>query len=159
MPTNLKEGDIAPAFKLETDKGETLSLENLRGKTVVLYFYPKDDTPGCTTEACGFRDHLRDIEVGGAVVLGVSLDSIKSHQKFRDKYQLPFTLLSDPGHETAEAYGVYGPKKFMGREYMGVERATFIIGPDGRLAKVWPKVKPGGHAEEVREWLRGQGAV
>jgi peroxiredoxin Q/BCP len=158
VPTNLKEGDIAPEFKLETDKGETISLESLRGKTVVLYFYPKDDTPGCTTEACGFRDHLAAIEAGSAVVLGVSLDSVKSHQKFRDKYQLPFTLLSDPEHKTAEAYGVYGLKKFMGREYMGVERATFIIGPDGRLAKVWPKVKPKGHAEEVREWLRGRGA-
>jgi peroxiredoxin Q/BCP len=153
MPTHLKEGDAAPEFELKTDRGETLSLEALRGKTVVLYFYPKDDTPGCTTEACEFRDRLPDIEAEGAVVLGISPDSVKSHQKFRDKHRLSFTLASDPEHKVAEAYGVYGPKKFMGREYMGVERTTFVIGPDGRLARVWPKVKPAGHAEEVRDWL------
>lgn len=154
MPTPLSEGQPAPDFAVETDKGETVRLRDFAGKHVVLYFYPKDDTPGCTAEACGFRDSFSLIEAEGAVILGISLDSVLSHQKFRDKFKLPFTLLSDPEHEVADAYGVYGPKKFMGREYMGVDRATFIIGPDGKLEKVWPQVKPEGHAEEVLAFLR-----
>ena len=156
MPTHLKEGDAAPSFELESDNAGTVRLEDLRGKYIVLYFYPKDDTPGCTTEACSFRDANSDIEAEGAVVLGVSTDSLRSHGKFRQKHSLPFTLLSDPDHRVAEAYGVYGLKKFMGREYMGIERSTFVIGPDGRLARVWPKVKPAGHADEVLAWLRSQ---
>jgi peroxiredoxin Q/BCP len=156
MPTHLKEGDTAPSFELESDNAGTFRLEDLRGKYVVLYFYPKDDTPGCTTEACSFRDSNSEIEVEGAVVLGVSTDSLRSHEKFRRKHSLSFPLLSDPDHRVAEAYGVYGPKKFMGREYLGVHRTTFVIGPDGRLAKVWPEVKPDGHAEEVLAWLRSQ---
>jgi peroxiredoxin Q/BCP len=157
MPTHLKEGDPAPSFELESDNAGMVRLEDLHGKYVVLYFYPKDDTSGCTTEACSFRDANVDIEAEGAVVLGVSTDSLRSHEKFRQKHGLPFTLLSDPDHRVAEAYGVYGLKKFMGREYMGVERSTFVIGPDGRLARVWPKVKPAGHADEVLAWLRSQG--
>ena len=149
MPTPLTEGEPAPDFSTETDRGETVSLKDFAGKHVVLYFYPKDDTPGCTTEACNFRDNISRLEAEGAVVLGISLDSVPSHQKFRDKFELPFTLLSDPEHEVADAYGVYGQKTFMGREYMGVDRATFLIGPDGRIEKVWPKVKPDGHADEV----------
>ena len=149
MPTPLTEGQPAPDFSAETDRGETVSLKDFAGKHVVLYFYPKDDTPGCTTEACNFRDNISRLEAAGAVVLGISLDSVPSHQKFRDKFELPFTLLSDPEHKVADAYGVYGQKTFMGREYMGVDRATFLIGPDGKLEKVWPKVKPDGHADEV----------
>ena len=156
MPTNLQEGDAAPGFEMESDNDGTFRLEDLRGKYVVLYFYPKDDTPGCTTEACSFRDANIDIAAEGAVVLGVSTDSLRSHERFRRKHRLPFPLLSDPEHRVAEAYGVYGLKKFMGREYMGVERATFVVGPDGRLAKVWPNVKAAGHAEEVLAWLRSQ---
>ena len=149
MPTPLTEGEPAPDFSAETDRGETVSLKDFAGKHVVLYFYPKDDTPGCTTEACNFRDNISRLEAEGAVVLGISLDSVPSHQKFRDKFELPFTLLSDPEHKVADAYGVYGQKTFVGREYMGVDRATFLIGPDGRIEKVWPKVKPDGHADEV----------
>lgn len=154
MPTNLTEGQPAPDFTVETDSGETVSLKDFAGRHVVLYFYPKDDTPGCTAEACNFRDNISQLKGEGAVVLGISLDGVNSHQKFRDKFKLPFTLLSDPEHRVADAYGVYGQKTFMGREYMGVDRATFVIGPDGKLEKVWPKVKPDGHAEEVLAWLR-----
>ena len=154
MPTPLNEGQPAPDFTAETDQGETVSLKDFAGKHVVLYFYPKDDTPGCTTEACSFRDNMSRLQAEGAVVLGISLDSVRSHQKFRDKFQLPFTLLSDPEHKVADAYGVYGQKTFVGREYMGVDRATFLIAPDGKLEKVWPKVKPDGHAEEVLAALR-----
>ena|SRR3990170_3778542 len=158
MPTPLTPGQPAPDFELESDNAGTVRLKDLRGKHVVLYFYPKDDTPGCTAEACGLRDAIAHIEREGAVVLGVSLDSLKSHQKFRQKFDLPFPLLSDPDHQVADAYGVYGPKKFMGREYMGVDRATFLIDPEGKLAAVWPKVKPEGHAQEILEWLRGRKA-
>ena len=149
MPTPLTEGQPAPSFTAETDSGKSVSLEDFAGKHVVLYFYPKDDTPGCTTQACGFRDSISPLEAEGAVVLGISLDSVESHQKFRDKYELPFTLLSDPQHEIADAYGVYGKQSFMDREYMGLDRATFLIAPDGTLQKVWPKVNPAGHADEV----------
>ena len=155
MPTPLTEGQPAPGFTADTDSGASVSLENFAGKHVVLYFYPKDDTPGCTTQACGFRDSISPLEAEGAVVLGISLDSIESHQTFRDKYELPFTLLSDPQHEIADAYGVYGKQSFMDREYMGLDRATFLIAPDGTLQKVWPMVDPAGHAEEVLAALRG----
>ncbi|HXF51750.1 MAG TPA: thioredoxin-dependent thiol peroxidase [Dehalococcoidia bacterium] len=149
MPTNLKPGDVAPDFDLPSDSGERVRLRDLRGKRVVLYFYPKDDTPGCTTEACSFRDAWTEIQKRGIVVLGVSKDSPRSHVRFKEKYSLPFTLLSDEDHAVADAYGVWGPKTFMGRQYEGMDRATFLIGPDGRIEAVWPKVKPEGHAEEV----------
>ena len=154
MPTTLTEGQAAPDFSAETDAGETVGLKDFAGKHVVLYFYPKDDTPGCTVEACNFRDNISALNAEGAVVLGISLDSVQSHQKFRDKFELPFTLLADTEHRVSDAYGVYGQKTFMDREYMGIDRATFIIGPDGKLAKVWAKVKAEGHAEEVLAWLR-----
>jgi peroxiredoxin Q/BCP len=149
MPTTLKPGDIAPDFDLPSDSGEQVRLRDLRGKRVVLYFYPKDDTPGCTAEACSFRDAWSELQRRGIVVLGVSKDSPRSHVRFKEKHGLPFTLLSDEDHAVADAYGVWGPKKFMGREYEGMDRATFLIGPDGRIEAVWPKVKPEGHAEEV----------
>ena len=155
MPTPLTDGQPAPDFSSETDKGETVSLKDFAGKHVVLYFYSKDDTPGCTVEACNFRDNMGRLEAAGAVVLGISLDSVSSHEKFRDKFELPFTLLADTDHKVADAYGVYGQKTFMGREYMGVDRATFLIGPDGTLEKVWPKVDPNEHALQVLEHLRG----
>jgi peroxiredoxin Q/BCP len=146
MPTTLKSGDAAPTFELETDRGEHVSLENLKGQWVVLYWYPKDDTAGCTTEACEIRDNFGLIS-GEAAVFGVSPDSVKSHARFRDKFSLPFTLLADADHRVADAYGLWGPKKFMGREYMGV------IAPDGRIAHVFEKVKPAGHAIEILETL------
>ena len=154
MPTTLTEGQRAPDFTAETDKNETVSLKDFAGKHLVLYFYPKDDTPGCTVEACAFRDNMAVLEQEDAVVLGVSLDGVESHQKFRDKFELPFTLLADPEHNVADAYGVYGKQSFKGHEYMGVARATFIIGPDGTLEKIWPEVIPDGHAAEVLAWLR-----
>ena len=144
-----REGEAAPDFELKTDSGETLRLSDLRGKQVVLYFYPKDDTPGCTTQACGIRDAYEEFERAGAVVLGISPDDERSHRKFRDKYGLPFTLLADPGHEVAEEYGVWGEKSYAGRTYMGVDRSTFVIAEDGTLKKVLPKVKPATHAEAV----------
>ena len=149
MPTPLTDGQQAPDFTVETDKGETVSLKDFAGKHVVLYFYPKDDTPGCTVEACNFRDNIGRIEAAGAVVLGISLDSVQSHQQFRDKFELPFTLLADTDHTVAAAYGVYGQKEFRGHQYMGIDRATFLIGPDGTLEKVWAQVNPAGHADEV----------
>ena len=149
----LKVGDHAPDFTLPASNGKTVSLSDFRGKkTVVLYFYPKDDTPGCTTEACDFRDNWTTVSAE-AEVYGVSPDSVKSHEKFREKFQLPFPLLADDGHAAAERYGVWALKKFMGREYMGVERTTFIIGPDGKVARVFRKVKPAGHAAEVLDAL------
>lgn len=149
MPTHLKPGDLAPDFDLPSDSGERVRLRDFQGRRVVLYFYPKDDTPGCTAEACSFRDAWNEIQKRGVVVLGVSKDSPRSHVRFKEKHSLPFTLLSDEDHVVADAYGVWGPKKFMGREYEGMDRATFLIGPDGRIEAVWPKVKPQGHAEEV----------
>ncbi len=153
MPTTLKAGDAAPAFELENDRAERVSLASLAGKWVVLYWYPKDDTPGCTAEACEIRDNFELIS-GEAEVFGVSPDSVNSHQKFRDKFTLPFMLLADAEHEVSDAYGVWGPKKFMGRDYMGVERTTFIIDPTGKIARVFEKVKPAGHALEILEALR-----
>lgn len=147
----LKEGDAAPAFSAETQSGERVSLKELKGKPVVLYFYPKDDTPGCTKEACAFRDAYADFEKAGAVVLGVSTDPVKSHKKFAEKFSLPFPLLADDEKRIVEAYGVWGEKSFMGRKYMGTHRVTFLIGRDGKIAKIWPSVKPEEHAGEVLE--------
>jgi thioredoxin-dependent peroxiredoxin len=146
MPTI---GKAAPAFSLETDTGEKVSLKDFKGKTVVLYFYPKDDTSGCTTQACEFRDLMPRFKKGAAVILGVSPDSVKSHVKFKAKYDLPFTLLADTEHAVAEKYGVWKEKSMYGRKYMGVERTTFLIDAKGVLRQVFEKVKPAGHADEV----------
>lgn len=145
----IEEGKKAPAFSLKNQDGETVKMSDFAGKPVVLYFYPKDDTPGCTTEACGFRDEHAQLKKAGAVVLGVSPDNEKRHAKFAAKYELPFTLLADTEHEVAEKYGAWGEKSLYGRKYMGIFRVTFLIGPDGKVAKVWPKVKPAEHAAEV----------
>ncbi|HEX6632240.1 MAG TPA: thioredoxin-dependent thiol peroxidase [Gemmatimonadaceae bacterium] len=148
-------GDLAPDFTLETDEGRALTLSELRGRRVVLYFYPKDDTSGCTTQACGFRDEFPRFGQLDAVILGVSPDPVKKHVKFRAKYDLPFTLLADVDHAVAELYGVWAEKSMYGRKYWGNERTTFLIGADGRVEHVWEKVKPAGHAEEVAELLAG----
>lgn len=145
----LKEGDRAPAFSLESDSGEKVSLKDFKGKTVVLYFYPKDMTPGCTQEACDFRDEYNALKKAGAIVLGVSKDPVSSHQKFKDKHSLPFSLLADVEGKVCEAYEVWKEKSLYGRKYMGIERATFIIGPDGKLVKIFQKVKVKGHVESV----------
>ena len=149
----IEEGKPAPDFELPTDSGETIKLSDLRGKPVVLYFYPKDDTPGCTTQACGIRDAYGEFERAGAVVLGVSPDSEKSHVKFKDKYDLPFTLLADAEHSVAEQYGVWGEKSFAGKKYMGVNRSTFVIDADGNVKRVMRDVKPANHADDVLEAL------
>ena len=146
-------GDAAPEFTLPSDRGGDVSLESLRGRPVVLYFYPKDDTSGCTTQACEFRDSWAEVQARGAVVLGVSPDSVASHEKFRDKFSLPFPLLADADHAVAEAYGVWGEKSMYGRKYQGILRTTFIIDPAGRIAHVFEKVKPRGHAAEVLDAL------
>lgn len=148
MPTPLQAGDPAPTFTLQDDKDDTVSLDELRGEWVVLYWYPKDDTPGCTVEACEIRDNWQLISAE-AKLFGVSPDDVPSHQKFRDKYTLPFPLLADPDHAVSDQYGLWGEKEFAGHKYMGVDRATFIIAPDGSLARVFPKVKPAGHAIEI----------
>ena len=145
----VEEGKPAPDFSLTSDTGETISLASLRGKPVVLYFYPKDDTPGCTVQACSLRDSWGEFERRGAVVLGVSPDGVASHVKFRRKYGLPFPLLADTGHEVAEAYGVWVEKSMLGKTYMGIERSTFVIAPDGTVAKVMRKVKPDEHSDDV----------
>jgi peroxiredoxin Q/BCP len=145
----INEGDAAPDFEARDAEGNAVKLSDLRGRNVVLYFYPKDDTPGCTKEACGFRDSFAEFERRGIKVLGVSTDDERSHRKFAEKYSLPFTLLADTGHEVADLYGVYGEKQFMGRNYMGVARKTFLIGEDGRVRKVFDKVKVDEHAGEV----------
>jgi len=147
----LEAGSPAPAFSLQADDGSTVSLSGLAGETVVLYFYPKDDTSGCTAEACEFRDLQADYDAAGARVIGVSPDPIASHERFRDKHGLPFTLLSDPDHAVAEAYGVWVEKSRYGRTYMGVERSTFVIGPDGTIREALYRVKPQGHAASVLE--------
>ena len=149
-----KVGSKAPAFSLASDTGEKVSLSSLKGKPVVLYFYPKDDTPGCTVEACEFRDTWADVKKTGAVILGVSPDGLKSHEKFRAKFKLPFPLLADEDHSVAEAYGAWGEKSMYGRTYQGILRTTFVIGPDGKIARVFEKVKPQGHAAEVLEALK-----
>ncbi|MFJ7724907.1 thioredoxin-dependent thiol peroxidase [Neobacillus sp. NPDC097160] len=147
-------GMEAPNFELEANNGETINLANFRGTNVVLYFYPKDMTPGCTTEACDFRDQIQQFTDVNAVVLGVSPDPVSSHQKFIDKYCLPFLLLADIDHQVAESYGVWKLKKNFGKEYMGIERSTFIIDKEGRLVKEWRKVKVKGHVEEALTYIR-----
>ncbi|UFJ41292.1 thioredoxin-dependent thiol peroxidase [Brevibacillus humidisoli] len=146
-------GQPAPDFTLSASNGQTISLNQYRGKNVVLYFYPKDMTPGCTTEACDFRDYHPKFSELGTVVLGISPDDVASHDKFAAKYELPFPLLADPDHQTAEAYGVWVLKKMYGKEYMGIQRSTFIIDKDGRIAYVWPKVKVAGHVQEVLQYI------
>jgi peroxiredoxin Q/BCP len=146
---NLAIGDRAPDFSLPTGDGSTLSLKDLKGRKVVLYFYPKDDTPGCTSEACAFRDDVRTFEKKGSVVIGVSVDSVESHRKFAGKYDLPFTLLSDEKKSMVKAYGVWKEKSMYGKKYMGVERTTFVIDEKGKIAQVFRKVKVEGHVEEV----------
>lgn len=148
-----RENELAPDFELQADDGSTVRLSDLRGRKVVLYFYPKDDTPGCTKQACGIRDQWDDFEKRGAVVLGVSPDSVEDHVKFRDKYDLPFRLLADTEHQVAEAYGVWKQKSMFGRKYWGNERTTFIIDEEGRIARVFPKVNPASHTELVLEAL------
>jgi thioredoxin-dependent peroxiredoxin len=145
----IEEGKPAPDFELTSESGDTVRLSELRGKPVVLYFYPKDDTPGCTTQACGIRDAYGEFQRAGAVVLGVSPDDESSHVKFREKYELPFTLLADTDHAVSEQYGVWGEKKYMGRAYMGVNRSTFVIDADGNVKKVMHNVKPATHADDV----------
>jgi len=142
-------GTPAPAFDLPASTGGTVSLDSLKGRPVVLFFYPKDNTPGCTKEACGFRDLKGAFDDAGAQVFGISADSLASHEKFVGKYDLTFPLLSDPEHAMLEAYGVWQEKKNYGRTYMGIVRATFLIDADGNVARAWPKVKVDGHAEEV----------
>ncbi|MFM1770610.1 MAG: hypothetical protein RJA22_3139 [Verrucomicrobiota bacterium] len=149
LKLKLQEGDAAPDFSASTNGGGQASLSDFKGKHVVLYFYPKDDTPGCTREACAFRDQHAALKKRGAVVLGVSTDPVKAHDKFVAKYELPFTLLADEDRSIVEAYGVWGEKTFMGRKYQGTHRVTFLIGKDGRIRKIWTEVKPDEHAAEV----------
>src|SRR5437763_15047726 len=149
----VEEGQPAPDFELTSDSGERVSLSSLRGRPVVLYFYPKDDTPGCTTQACGIRDAYDSFRERGAVVLGVSPDDEASHERFKSKYHLPFTLLAAPGHEVAEQYGVWVEKQNYGKRYMGIERSTFVIDVDGNVARALRRVNPERHAAQVLEAL------
>ena len=149
----IEEGKPAPDFELQSDTGETVKLSDLRGHPVVLYFYPKDDTPGCTTEACEFRDSYNVFHERGAEILGVSPDDVVSHGKFKSKYELPFTLLADPEHEVAEKYGVWGERNSYGKKSMGIKRSTFIIDSDGNVARAMLGIKPAGHASEVLDSL------
>lgn len=146
---SLKPGDKAPEFTAPNQDGKNVSLSDFRGKHVVLYFYPRDDTPGCTKEACGFRDVWAQFAKKGAVVVGVSTDSVKAHAKFVAKFKLPFVLVSDEDKRIVQAYGVWGEKRFMGRKYQGTHRVTFLIDPEGKIKRVWPGVKPEEHAQEV----------
>ena len=150
----IEEGKPAPEFELEGDAGETVRLKDLRGRPVVLYFYPKDDTPGCTTQACEFRDAYDLFRERGVEILGVSPDDVRSHKKFKTKYDLPFTLLADPGHKVAEAYGVWGERSFAGKKYMGINRSTFVIDEDGNVARAMLGIKPAGHAARVLDELQ-----
>jgi thioredoxin-dependent peroxiredoxin len=152
----LETGTLAPDFTLESDGSGPVSLSDFRGKKVVLYFCPKDDTSGCTTEACNFRDDYSALTDAGAVVLGVSPDSIKSHRSFKNKYELPFLLLSDPDHKVADAYGAWGPKKMMGKSYVGIIRSTFVIDETGKIIHAFPKVDVKQHSQDVLAVLRGQ---
>ncbi len=150
----LKENSIAPDFVLNDETGKPVRLSYYKGKDIVLYFYPKDDTSGCTTEACNFRDDYSAYEKAGVEILGVSPDSIESHAKFKTKYHLPFPLLADEGHKVCELYGVWGKKQMYGREYDGVLRTTYLIGKDGKVKKVFEKVKPAEHSAEILELLK-----
>jgi peroxiredoxin Q/BCP len=152
--SNLSEGQKAPTFNLPSSAGDKRSLASLKGSWVVFYFYPKDDTPGCTVEAQQFRDHGADFEEAGAVVLGVSPDGVESHCTFRDKFDLSFELLADEDHSVAEKYGVWVEKNNYGRKYWGIQRATFLIDGTGKIARIWPKVKADGHAADVLEAIR-----
>ena len=154
MNDELKVGDKAPDFSLPSGAGQTITLKSLRGKQVVLYFYPKDDTPGCTKEACSFRDEITQIKKAHAVVLGVSTDGLASHQKFSKKYGLPFALLSDEGLGVAKSHGVYKQKSMYGRTYWGIERSTFVVDETGKLAAIFRKVKVDGHVEQVMTALK-----
>jgi thioredoxin-dependent peroxiredoxin len=145
----VEQGKPAPDFELQSDTGDTVTLASFKGKPVVLYFYPKDNTSGCTTQACGIRDAWREFEEAGAVVLGVSPDGVSSHQKFKGDFGLPFTLLADPDHAVAETYGVWAQKSRYGRTYMGIVRSTFVIGPDGSVLKAMRNVQPATHADDV----------
>ncbi|MBV8552333.1 MAG: thioredoxin-dependent thiol peroxidase [Acidobacteriaceae bacterium] len=147
--STLKEGDRAPDISLDTDSGQHFELSSLKGKNVVLYFYPKADTPGCTKEACEFRDTSKKFTKANTVIVGVSPDGSNAQAKFKTKFDLPFTLLADASHTAAEAYGVWKEKSMYGKKYMGIERTTFVIDPEGRIKKIFPKVKVEGHAEEV----------
>ena len=149
----VEEGSQAPDFELKSDTGETLKLSQFRGRPVVLYFYPRDDTPGCTKEACAFRDSYDEYLARDAVILGVSRDGEESHRKFKQKYDLPFTLLSDPDHEVAEAYGVWAEKSMYGRKSMGIVRSTFVIAADGTVARAMRGIKVPGHSDKVLEAL------
>jgi peroxiredoxin Q/BCP len=149
----MKVGQKAPDFSVKDDSGKTVKLSDLKGKKVVLYFYPKDDTPGCTKEACNFRDGIAAIKKLGAVVLGVSADSVESHQKFKKKYDLNFSLLADTDRKIIEAYDVWKEKSLYGRKYMGIERTTYVIGKDGKISHIFPKVKVAVHADAVLEAL------
>lgn len=151
MSTWLEPGARAPAFTLTDDQGSKVRLSELKGQPVVLYFYPKDDTPGCTREACAFRDAQAKFEKLGVVVLGVSPDSVESHEKFRDKFKLNFPLLADKGHQTAEKYGAWREKNMYGKKSMGIQRCTFLIDSAGKIAKVWKRVKVDGHEQQVLE--------
>lgn len=150
----IMENDLAPDFSLADETGILRKLSDYRGKPVVLYFYPKDDTPGCTKEACNFRDDYSAYEKAGVTILGVSPDTVESHAKFKKKFHLPFTLLADPDHQVCDMYGVWGPKKFMGREYNGVMRTTFLISDEGKIKKVFKDVKPAEHSTEVLAELK-----
>ncbi|WP_066157651.1 thioredoxin-dependent thiol peroxidase [Halalkalibacter krulwichiae] len=151
-----KEGQEAPIFTLPANDGENVSLESFRGKNVVLYFYPKDMTPGCTTQACDFRDKIEDFTALNTVIIGVSPDPVARHEKFIEKYQLPFLLLADEDHQVAEAYGVWKLKKNFGKEYMGIERSTFIIDKEGKIAKEWRKVKVKDHVEQALQFVKDE---
>jgi len=151
----VEEGKPAPDFELTSDSGEHVKLSDFRGKPVVLYFYPKDDTPGCTAEACEFRDSYETYRQRGVEILGVSPDDVASHEKFKSKYQLPFTLLADPEHKTAEAYGVWGERSFAGKKYLGINRSTFVIDEEGKVARAMIGIKPAGHAAAVLDEFPG----
>jgi thioredoxin-dependent peroxiredoxin len=157
MSKKLSEGDAAPDFALPNDSGDMLSLKSFAGKTLVIYFYPKDDTPGCTQESITFNDLKKEFELSGAQIVGVSPDSVASHLKFKTKHKLGLGLLSDESKTMLEAYGVWTEKSMYGRKYMGVERTTFLIGGDGKIIRVWNKVKVPGHAEAVLAAIKGQG--
>lgn len=159
MADFLEPGAKAPTFSLTSDSGKKVKLADFKGKPVVLYFYPKDDTPGCTREACAFRELKPEMESAGAVVLGVSPDSPESHGQFRDKYQLNFPLLADPDHAVAEQYGAWREKNMYGKKSMGIQRSTFLIGPDGKIARVWKSVKVDGHDAKVLAAVKTLAAV